>query len=241
MKNKQAINEIMLSYLNLQTPKENRGNILVFVLILTDLIGVLPILAQPFSWTFFWPVIIPTVLIHLAAIPLVLTPYKLELPYYLFMGIYGIFNAYLYFLVVQKLVYLHMGVQGVLPFVMGLFLLIGLLVLFQVFNLKMLYSGTYYKLQRNEMKINTYPYLAAAGIGYVIAQFLMSSFFTDSFQIIIMVVLYSLISLVPAFFSIFLHKFFYLKKNIVSVRSLYPEFGLSKKARESARREKRAQ
>jgi hypothetical protein len=177
----------------------------------------------------FWPVIIPTLLIHLAAIPLVLAPYKFELTYYLFMGIYGSFNAYLYFLVVQKLVYLHIGAQGALLFVIGLFLLIGLLVFFYVFNVKMLNSGTYSKRQRNELRVHTTPYLAAAGIGCVIAQFLMSSFFTDSFQLIVMVVLFSVLSLAPArILTIF---------SLVSVRILYPGFGLSKKARESGRGE----
>lgn len=49
---------ITLSYLNLQTPAENRGNSTTFFIIALDLLGVLPILGNPFSFSYFMATII---------------------------------------------------------------------------------------------------------------------------------------------------------------------------------------
>ncbi|MFC4025271.1 hypothetical protein ACFOUV_15855 [Oceanobacillus longus] len=235
MNKRQAIDKITASYLNLQTPRENRGNIIAFFIIFLDIMGLLPILGEPFSFQFFWPAIIPVGLLHLWAILYIVAPYKFEQSYYLFFGIYSVVNTYIYFLVIQKLLYVNIGVESQIPFLVGLLLLICLLVFFQYFNIKMLYSGNYAKLQKNgsKSKMNLSPFLTASSIGYVIAQILMASFMTDSIFNIIIISGVSIMSILTAFFSISIHRFFFIKKNQEAVRKVYPEFGLPKKHRKN--------
>ncbi|KAA0566053.1 hypothetical protein F0342_05040 [Bacillus sp. CH30_1T] len=84
---KERLDDITLSYLRFQSPRENRGNILVFFLIFLDTIGVLFLLGEPMVPLFYWSGIIPLVFIHLWAIQYVIAPYKFEKSYYLFFGV----------------------------------------------------------------------------------------------------------------------------------------------------------
>lgn len=231
MKKQQEVDEITRSYLNLQTPKAHRGNVIIFFLIFLDVMGLLPILWEPFSPLFFWLAIVPIVFIHVWGILYVLAPYKFEKSYYLFFGIYGVINTYVYFLVIQKFLYLNVGVSGIAPFIIGVISLIALLVFIQYFNLRMLYSGTYARLQNNKQTMNMSPYINAAGFGYVLAQFFMSSLFADSFISFVLMFIIALMSIVTAYFSIYIHRYIFLTKNYDTVKKLYPEFGLPKKQR----------
>ncbi|MCG1021169.1 hypothetical protein [Sutcliffiella horikoshii] len=192
--------EIALSYLNLQTPKENRGNILVFFIVALDLIGLLPLLAYPYAWDYFIAAIFPVVIIHLWAILYIVDPYRFEKSYYLFLGVYGYINTYVYFLATQKLMYAHLNLTSPIPFIMGVILYGGLLIGFNVFNVKALYSGLYAKLHKNGSKVNVSPIIAFSGVGYFLAQLIMSLVYSESFIIVLIVSLLSLLAIVTAFF-----------------------------------------
>lgn len=88
---------IKLSYLNLETPQENRNSIIGYFLILIYIAGMLPILAVPFSLPFFIATIIPVLIIQVWEIIYLIDPYKYEISYYLFIGIYGVVNTYVFF------------------------------------------------------------------------------------------------------------------------------------------------
>ncbi|UXH42987.1 hypothetical protein N5C46_14980 [Rossellomorea vietnamensis] len=231
MKKHKCIEPIILSYLNLQTPKENRRNIITFFIIFLDIIGLLPILGEPFSYAFVWPAVLPVALLHIWAILYVVAPFQFEKSYYLFFGIYGIVNTYVYFLVIQKFLYVHAGLSGRVPFILGVLFLLGLLVFFQLFNHRMLYSGTYTRLQRNDHKFKLSPILTASSIGYVIAHILLSTFMTESLFVIIIITGVSILSILTAFFSISVHRYYFILKHEETVKKVYPQFGLPKKAR----------
>ncbi|MDL4842645.1 hypothetical protein [Aquibacillus rhizosphaerae] len=233
MRKYRDIDEIKLSYLRFQTPQELRGNVIVCFLILLDLMGVLPLLAEPFSWQFIWPIIIPVGLIHVGAIIYLVAPYRFEESYYLLIGIYGLVNSFVYFLAIQKFIYMFLGAENAIYFILGLIFFVGLLVLSQVINIKMLYSSTYRKLQKNEAKINVSPILTATGFGYIIAQVIMSTLVTTSIKWIVIILVLSIMSIITAFFSTNIHRYFYIRKNRNTVSKLYPEFGLPKKLRKS--------
>jgi len=231
VKNKQEVDEITRSYLNLQTPKAHRGNVIIFFLIFLDIMGLLPILGDPFSPLFFELAIGPIVFIHVWGILYILAPYKFEKSYYLFFGIYGVMNTYVYFLVIQKFLYMNLGVTSIAPFIVGVTSLLALLVFIQYFNLRMLHSGTYAKLQTNKQTRNMSPYINAAGFGYVLAQIFMSSLFADSFISFVLMFIIALMSIVTAYFSIYIHRYIFIRRNYDIVKKLYPEFGLPKKQR----------
>lgn len=239
MKKLQEVDEVTRSYLNLQTPQENRGNILVFFIILFDIIGLLPLLAYPYAWDYFIAAIIPVAILHLWAIIYIIDPYRFERSYYLFFGIYGLINTYVYFLATQKLMYAHLYINSTIPLIVGAILYGGLLISFNILNLRALYSGFYAKMQKNGTKVNVSPIIAFSGIGYFMAQLIMSVVYSDSFTVILLVSLISLLAIVTAFLSTFIHKYFFIKKNASLVKKIYPDFGLPKSQRKTYQKMKK--
>ncbi|WP_144509663.1 hypothetical protein [Bacillus sp. FJAT-22090] len=236
---KKNIDKIAESYLRLQTPKENRSNIICFFLILLYLIGLLPIVAVPFSLSYFIAAIIPVGIVQLWAIIYLIDPYKNEKSYYLFFGIYGVVNTYIYFLAIQKMIYLNMGAKGSGPLVIGVLFFIALLIGMNWLNWKALYTGTYYKLQQKNSISVTWS--VVGGAGYVLGQLILSFIYTDSAVFILMIVCISLLSIFTAFCSIFIHRYYYICKNINLVKQMYPEFGkpLSERYSKKKKRKKK--
>jgi hypothetical protein len=214
----------VLSYLKFQTPKENRSNIIAFFLICLYLVGVIPILGAPFSFIYFMAAIVPVVILQIWALLYLFAPYKFEKSYYLFFGVYGVVNTYVYFLASQKLLYYNVGAVGKAPFIIGLFLFVGLLLIVNWLNVKALYTGTYHELQQKK-NINV-RWVSIAGMGYVIGQIILSTVYGESTIMLIIVVLISLLSIITAYFSVYIHRYFYIVKNIDNVKQVYPEFGL---------------
>ncbi|MDQ0273324.1 hypothetical protein [Cytobacillus purgationiresistens] len=233
MKKQQEIDSITLSYLNFQTPKENRGNIIVFFLIFLDLLGLFPILSEPFSSQYFWAAFIPVAFMHIWALLYIIAPYKFERTYYLFFGIYGIVNTYVFSLSIQKFLSNYILTNTVLPIIIGLFLFIGLIIIINWANLKLLRSGTYANLQKKGTKVNTSPIIAASGLGYILGQLILAFVYSDSLIIMVFIFVLSILSVVTAYFSVFIHRYIFIQKNEVAVKKLYPEFGLPKSERNS--------
>lgn len=221
----EKVDPIIQSYLNLQSTSQNRGNVLCFVLLFLDFIGMMPIISVPFSMPYFLATGIPVLLINLWAIPFVVNPEKYEQPYYLFIGVYGIVNTYVYYVAIQKMLYLNLDVQGTLPFMVGAILLIGLLIFVNWLNLKALYSGTYYRLQ-NSKKGNIGLIAGIPGLSYVIGQFLLTFFTSDEAVFSMMIILLSILSIVTAYMSIYIHRYFFILKHMEDVKKLYPNFGM---------------
>lgn len=232
MQKHQEIDGNALSYLKFQTPKENRGNIIVFFLIFLDIIGILPLLSAPFSYGYFLAGIIPIIFIHLWAILYIFDPYKYEHSYYLFFGVYGVINTYVYFLNMQKLSSAYiLGGSHTTMFVIGAILFLALILGIQFGNIKMIETGTYGKLQAKGKNVNISPIVAASGIGYVIGQLILTFIYDYSIRMLIYVFLFGLLSILTAYFSTYIHKYFYIKKHKNIVKQIYPEFGLPKSER----------
>jgi len=210
--------------LRFQTPKENKGNIIAFFLIFLYVAGMIPIIAVPFSAMYFKLAIVPVIIIQAWALIYIFAPYKYEKSYYLFFGVYGVINTYVYFLAIQKLLYLHLGAQGKGPFIIGFLLFIGLLVTMNWLNIKALNTGTYHKMQ--QMKSINVRWLSLAGLGYVIGQLIIMFVYSESAKMMFFIFLISLLSILTAYFSVYLHRYFYIVKNKDLVKQVYPDFGL---------------
>lgn len=173
----QNMDDVTLSYLKFQTPEVNKKNIIVFFTIFLYFTGILPIIAEPYSSSFFIAAIIPIALITIWAIIYLVDPYKNEKSYYLFFGIYGVVNTYVFFLVIIKLLYVNIGVEGSKPFVLWILLFIALLVGVNILNIKALYSGTYDKLQKKNSISVSWTMIGA--LGYILGQFILSFLYSD--------------------------------------------------------------
>ncbi|MFJ7932763.1 hypothetical protein [Sporosarcina sp. NPDC096371] len=227
MNNKTTVDAITLSYLRFQTPRENRRNIITFFILFLDFLGIFPLLGDPFSYDFFIAALIPTVLLHIWAIIYIVDPYRFELSYYLFFGIYGIVNTYVLFLVIQKFLYFHLNVESKVPFLLGVLFLIGLLLAVNWINLKALYNGTYHKLQTKKSG-NFSWIMAASGLGYVLAQVMLTLIFNNSIKMMIIIIVLSLLSILPAYFSTSIHRYIFIRNNKDDLMKVYPQFALSK-------------
>lgn len=232
----QSIDEITLSYLKFQTPEVNKKNIIVFFLLFLYFIGIIPIIGEPFSAPFFMAAVIPIVLISIWAIVYLIDPYRNEKSYYLFFGIYGIVNTYVFFLVVVKLLYVNIGVEGIIPFVLWLLLFIALLVGVNILNIKALYSGTYDKLQKKK-SINT-SWTMIGALGYIIGQFILSFIYSDNGISTLLIVSISLLAILTSYFSVYIHRYYFIDKNMELVKQVYPDFGLPKSERNTKRKKK---
>ena len=226
-----------MSYLRLQTPKENKSNIIGFLLLFLYLFGIIPIIGDPFSIPFFIAAIIPVAIIQIWAFLYIIDPYKYEKSYYLFWGIYGVVNTFIYFLAIQKILYVNLGAKGIWPLLFGALLLILLLFVVNWMNWKALYTGTYYKLQQKSSV--TVGWLAVGGTGYVLSQLILSFIYTDSALSILIIVFLSFFSIITAFFSIYIHRYFFIRKNLEFVKQVYPNFGLPKNERYIKRKSNR--
>lgn len=200
-------------------------------------IGIIPIIGEPFSYSFFIAAIIPIALITIWAIVYLIDPYKNEKSYYLFFGIYGVVNTYVFFLVILKLLYVNIGVEGTKPFILWLLLFIALLVGVNILNIKALYSGTYDKLQKKN-SINV-SWAMIGALGYIVGQFILSFIYSDDAVSTLLIVLVSLLALMTSYFSVYIHRYCFIDKNIELVKQLYPDFGLPKKKRNTNRKKKK--
>jgi len=218
------MSNIFTSYLKFDSPKQNKQSIIGNFLVFLYLIGILPLLAIPFSLSFFLAAIIPTVLITIWGIILIIAPYKFEKSYYLFLGIYGVVNTYVYFVSTQKLIFINLGINSWGPFLSNTILFILLIGGMNWMNWKALYSETYYKLQQK----SSIPvgWASIAGASYILGQIILSVVYTDSGISILIIVCLSLLSLFTAFLSINIHRYFFISKNMKKVKEMFPEFGL---------------
>lgn len=188
------------------------------------LLGILPIISVPFSLPFFIAAIIPVAIIQIWAIIYIIDPYKYEKSYYLYFGVFGVVNTYVYFIAIQKFMYFNMGATGYMPFIIGIVLFLVLIFGVNWMNWKALNSGTYYKLQqKTSIPVS---WIAVGGLGYVLGQIILSFIYSDSALYILLIVGLSIVSLFTAFCSINIHKYFFISKNMDIVKQVYPEFGL---------------
>ena len=223
------MSNIFTSYLKFDSAKQNKQSIIGNFLVFLYLIGILPLLAIPFSLSFFLAAIIPTVLITIWGIILIIAPYKFEKSYYLFLGIYGVVNTYVYFVSIQKMLYINLEIDSWGPFLFNVILFILLIGGMNWMNWKALYSETYYKLQQK----TSIPVGGAslAGVSYILGQIILSVVYTDSGISMLIIVCLSLLSLFTAFLSINIHRYFFIQKNMEKVKKMFPEFGLPKDER----------
>lgn len=191
--------------------------------------GLFPIISEPFSFAYFLAAVIPIAILQVWAIIYLIDPFKYEKSYYLFFGVYGIVNTYIIYLVIQKFLYLNIGVKGYLPFIMIWGMFVAILVGINWLNLKALYTGTYYKLQ--QMKTISVAWVGIGGAGYVIGQILLSVFYTEFATYIILISCIFLLSILTAFFSINIHRYFFICRNLDIVKKVEPNFGLPKNER----------
>lgn len=237
MRKPSDINHFMYNFIGrLQLPENNRHYIIGFLFISLDICGFLPLISIPFSPAIFWAGIFPIVLVNLWGIVCLIAPYKFERAFYLFIGVLGFVTTYTYFLVIQKFFYIHIGIEHSSFFFFGFFALIALLLFFQLSYYRVLKKQTVPRIHEKGAGINLGPIVTMSSFGYIITQLLMSSFVTDSFQLVILSICLSALSVFTAFLSLWIQKYFFIKRHYDTVKRLRPNFNCPKQERYSKKK-----
>ena len=200
-------------------------------------IGLFPLIGDPVSTEYLVLAIVPVILITLWGLVYIVNPYKYEKSYYLFFGVYGVVNTFVFFLSIQKLLYVNLNASGSYIFIGGIILFLALIIGINILNVKAIYSGTYHKLQQK--RGISVSWMAIGGAGYALGQLILTFTHTDSVLMIVIILCISLLSVATAFFSVHIHKYFYIKKHLEEVKQLYPQFGLPKDERYTKKKRKK--
>ena len=110
-------------------------------------------------------------------------------------------------------------------------MLVTLLFTMNWVNIRLLYSGTYSRLQKGKKVVSLSPIATSSGVGYVMAQVILSSFFVESVKTLMIIGVFAILSVATAYFSTSIHKYFYIRRNIEKVKQVYPQFGIPKRER----------
>ena len=235
---KLGVDKITASYLKLQSAKENRGNVIGFSLLLLNFFGLLPLIGEPFVFPLFIIAFIPTMVMNLWAILYVINPYRFELSYYLYFGLYGFVNTFVLSLALIKILYFHLGVSGQLPFIITIVVINSLPFLMNWLNYKMLYAGTYVKLQnKKDWKIPKIPVIPVV-VGVVFLRFV-GMYGSESAGMFVLFICLAPFTILTACFSTNVYKYFFLKNNMETVLLVHPHFGQPKHIRYAREIEKK--
>lgn len=223
---KLGVDHITASYLTLQGAKENRGNVLCFVLMFLNCFGLFTLIGEPFIFSLFIIGFIPTMIINIWGILYIVDPYRFELSYYLYFGLYGFVNTFVYSLVLVKILYFWLGIQEKWLVVFILLFVNSLPFFANWLNYKMLYAGTYDKLQKKK-NWRIPILLLPPSSGYITYQ-LTDVYGGPSATMMLFLICILILTIFTAFFSTNIHKYFFLKKNMTTVLKVFPNFGQPK-------------
>ena len=223
---KLGVDNITASYIKLQSAKQNRGNVLCFVLMFLNFFGLFPLIGEPFVFSLFILGFIPTMIINVWGVLYIVDPYRFELSYYLYFGIYGFVNTFVFSLVLVKILYFLLGFQGMLPIVFILIFVNGLPIIVNWLSYKMLYGGIYDKLQKKK-NWRIPVLLLPPSSGYILYQ-VTDRYGSPSASTILFFICIMGLTIFTAYFSTYVHKYFFLKNNMATVLKVFPRFGQPK-------------
>ncbi|WP_079527548.1 hypothetical protein [Halobacillus hunanensis] len=210
------------------SPGDIRFHALIHVLLFTDLLGFGSLLGDPKIPFFIYLAIIPVIILNLWLILYLVAPYKFELSFVLFYGVWGVLTSFLYFLVTQKFLYTIVQFESLLFFYLGLAFYLITIVSVLV---------THYLSLYDKVKIPDGPgawprWLAIVpGVGYLFAQLILSAINSDDIKALLFVGCVILTMLYPILMTRLTHQYFFLRKHKKEVMKIYSGLGKPKKDR----------
>ncbi|MYL64455.1 hypothetical protein GLW07_13945 [Bacillus hwajinpoensis] len=223
----------MLAYLRFRTPEDNRVTIIFMVLFFIDFMGFLPSLIGSFSKLFFIAALVPAIILNLWTLVYILAPFKLEKSFHLFIGIFSIVSTYLYWLGIEKIIYIDIGVKGNVPFTIGLFTLVLCLAIFYFYTRYRFQRAKYPQTNREREKLSGFDILVSVAIIMGSNQLWRFINITGVMVSYVQIGLFCLMSFITLHMIGSLHPYNFIRKNIKVVQKVYPDFEISKKERKA--------
>lgn len=76
-------------------------------------------------------------------------------------------------------------------------------------------------------------------LGYIIGQFILSFIYSDNGISTLLIVSISLLAILTSYFSVYIHRYYFIDKNMELVKQVYPDFGLPKSERNTKWKKKK--
>ncbi|WP_273834309.1 hypothetical protein [Guptibacillus sedimenti] len=222
-----------LAYLRITTPKENQFSIFFMVIFFVDIMGFFPYMVGPFSQPFFLAALLPAIAINLWMLAYVLAPYKLASSYDLLLGCLSIVSSYLYWLGIEKFIYVNLGANGNLFFWIGLVSFIFMITFFYFFTRYYVKKGKYKRKRTDRQHLSGFEIVISAAIVIGMPQLLDSMSFLKVQNAYLLIVLLGFISFITLFMIGSFHKYHFIKNNQDLVRKAFPHYEVLKKERKA--------
>ncbi|HFK1459078.1 TPA: hypothetical protein ACGXMC_004833 [Bacillus cereus] len=200
-------------YMAVYAAQDIRSTIITLVIGIADIFVLAPAFANPFRLLYVYIVAPPIIFLNLWAIWIIINPRKRQLQYTLFRGVFGIVCSVGLLVIAQKFAYEMLELQKPIYFVFSF----GL----YSFALYHYYKNHIKKLQEPRKKSKSSKGMGGigavvfVGLGQLIANISLG-FATQQMVAIVLMCVYSMLSLILFHFIMELHRYYYLRKHIES-------------------------
>ncbi|MDA1757668.1 hypothetical protein PDK30_22445 [Bacillus cereus] len=200
-------------YMAVYAAQDIRSTIITLVIGIADIFVLAPAFVNPFRLLYVYIVAPPIIFLNLWAIWIIINPRKRQLQYTLFRGVFGIVCSVGLLVIAQKFAYEMLELQTPIYFIFSF----GL----YSFALYHYYKNHIKKLQepRKKSKLSKgmggIGAVAFVGLGQLIANISLG-FATQQMVAIVLMCVYSMLSLILFHFIMELHRYYYLRKHIES-------------------------
>lgn len=210
-----------------------RGGIVCFLFIM--LIPALVTLAAPMMSVYMYVAAAVWGVMLLWGIGLSVNPYRSEVGFVLYLGIYGLALAVACQIAILKMMYDMAGVESILYGLSSAAVMLLLLLVFYVLHFRALQQGTYQSMERSGSvgKAGKAALLFAA-TGYT-AYYVVVAIIGDLGGFIMGMAAFSVLLILGLYMAVvFIHRYMFIQNNMDKLRAHYPVLGLPKEQRNAA-------
>ncbi|MFD2922404.1 hypothetical protein ACFS6F_01455 [Halobacillus naozhouensis] len=207
---------------------EIRSMAIFHVLLFTDFMGLYMLFGHSELGFIFNIGLIPVIILNLWSILYVVAPYRFELSFVLFYGIWGLLTSFLHFLVIQKFLYNIVQFESLLFFYLGL-----TFYLFSIISVLVIQHLSLYDKIKIPEGPGAWPKWVAIipGFSFLFAQLVFSAINSEDVKALIFVGGLTLVMIYPVLAVKLVHQYFFLKKHKKELSARYSGLGKSKKDR----------
>ncbi|MBM7643978.1 hypothetical protein JOD45_000169 [Scopulibacillus daqui] len=196
-------------------------------LLLLNLTGLLSLIYSPSAF-YFYLSIIPMILGDLFGLLFIIAPYKYELLFVLYTGLFGVFSSLTCFSCSQVLMIHDLKLRDQWIPIINLLLLIISGVLMYIFHFRALYNDYY----ANTSSVVSFPLISiVTGIGYLSTQVFTVLFHNVNVEDISLIIALEAWSVGGLLISTCIHKYFYMLQHKKELIEKEPDLGMTKKER----------
>ncbi|WP_079527539.1 hypothetical protein [Halobacillus hunanensis] len=207
---------------------EIRSMTIIHVLLFTDFMGLYMLFGHSELGFIFNLGLVPVIILNVWSVLYIIAPYRYELSFVLFYGVWGLLTSFVHFLVIQKFLYNIVQFESLGFFYVGL--IFYLLSVSSVLVMQHLTLLDNFKIQEGP---GTWPKWVAVipGFSYLFAQFVFTAIQSGDIKSLIFVGALTLVTIYPILAVKLIHQYFFLIKYKEELMVKYPVLGRPKKSR----------